>query len=76
MARQRIQASMARVASIPHTILHHQFVVPIRAHRTATKVRHSIDCQIVFLYPTAENGLNIIYEYSKYKGYQVVGRSR
>lgn len=48
MARQRIQASMARVASIPHTVLHHQFVVSIRAHRTATKVSHSIDYQIIF----------------------------
>lgn len=38
MERQRVQARLAGVTSISHTLLHHQFIVSVCANRAATEV--------------------------------------
>lgn len=38
MARQRLQAGLARVARLPHSLLHDQLTVSVRAHRVAAAV--------------------------------------
>lgn len=38
MERQRLQAGVARAASIPIALLYNKLIVSLRTHRTATKV--------------------------------------
>lgn len=38
MARQRVQAGVARAAGLPHALLHHQPHLPLRPLRGAPKV--------------------------------------
>lgn len=42
MERQRVQAGVAGVASVSHTVLYHQFIVSICAYRAATEVRYTL----------------------------------
>lgn len=42
MARQCLQASMARIVGLSNSLLHHKFTVSIRTDRITTKVRNQI----------------------------------